>query len=744
MTGERAARYAESLGASTEARIAGLLHDLGKYSDRFTLRLEGQARGLDHWSPGAWAALTRYREQGTALALAIQGHHVGLQRGSLNALRELDPRGLAARHPLGLTLTSTDTDLLVERLADDDLQLPELSESVTSLQEESLDFLLDVRLLFSTLVDADYVETEAHFEGASEGTRAYRPEGPDLDAPRPLALLDEELERLRRHARGSTELIRVRQDLLDACRNTAQKEPGVFTLTAPTGSGKTLSMLAFALEHAAKHGLRRVVLAIPYLTIIEQTAGIYRDLFSPRLGPSYVLEHHSLARTQSKKGGAPGEPDLDSEDRRTLELLAENWDAPIVVTTNVQLLESLFSNRPSACRKLHRLAESVILLDEVQTLPTALAVPTLATLSRLAARFGSSVVFATATQPAFDHLDPAVQKVSSHGWNPTEIVPPSLGLFERTARVEVRWEIDRPMSWTELADRLASEPRALVIVNLKRHAVELVRAMKGRGLGEGLLHLSTNLCPAHRERVLEQVRTRLNRKQTCRLVATQCVEAGVDLDFPRVFRALGPFEAIAQAAGRCNRNDEAQDGPGLVTVFLPEEEKYPPGGYAQAAQVTRALWAELGSAEMRLDRPELFRRYFQQLYDLTGVATESERLKALMGAATARDFAAVAEHYRLINQDTIEVLVPYDEGAFADLGRSLEEKGHLTRDWIREARRNAVGLFRPQPEDALWNGLLPAPIGRGEQSDDWFVLLREDWYDAELLGLLEPSDAWTV
>ncbi|HSN86201.1 MAG TPA: CRISPR-associated helicase/endonuclease Cas3, partial [Thermoanaerobaculia bacterium] len=423
--------------------------------------------------------------------------------------------------------------------------------------------------------------------------------------------------------------------------------------------------------------------------------------------------------------------------------LTENWDAPLILTTNVQLLESLFSNRPSACRKLHRLAGSVVLFDEVQTLPPRLAVPPLAALSHHAHRYGASVVFATATQPAFDHLHEKVRPLAASGWEPREIVPESLGLFARARRTRVLWDLDRPLPWDALADELASHDQALCIVNLKRHARLVAGKLQARG-APGLFHLSTNLCPAHRERVLAEVRRRLRHGEPCRLVATQCVEAGVDVDFPRVFRALGPLEAVAQAAGRCNRNGHLP-GLGEVRVFRPEpeEERYPPGDYGRGAGVACTLLGDLGRERMEdVQDPELFRLYYPLLYELAGSARVPEEIQQ---ALEQRSFEQIAREYRLIDQDAISVLVPYDLDAWAHLKAELRET-RLTAGWIRRARPHAVSLYRPKRDAPIWNHLDPAPLARrrdqvrDQEAGEWFVYLDEDGYDRELLGLVGPAD----
>lgn len=724
---ERAALFASAFGAAEEARLAGLLHDLGKYSERFSRRLEGLERGLDHWSAGAWAAAVRFRN--AAVALAVQGHHVGLQApDALNQLRK--PAG-------GLELTEDDFPSLLALLEADGLSLPAPGRSIFDPVGLRGSGMLDVRMLFSALVDADFLETEAHFQRDGGGAKVHRDEGPPLQADAALARLDAHLAELSRQGRAAPHVDRLRADLLAACREAAALRPGVFTLTAPTGAGKTLAMLAFALGHAREHGLRRIVMAVPFLSIIEQTVRVYRDLLAPALGERYLLEHHSLAGTRGK------EKDGQSENERAARLQAENWDAPLVVTTSVQLLESLFANRPSACRKLHRLAKSVILLDEVQTLPPALAVPTLATLSHLQERYGSTVVFATATQPAFESLDGKVRRLSLSGWTPQEIVPASLNLFERARRTRVLWDVAAPRSWASLADDLAHAGSALCIVNLKRHARDLAQLLAERGV-PGLLHLSTNLCPAHRERVLAEVRERLEKKLPCVLISTQCVEAGVDVDFPQVFRALAPLDAIAQAAGRCNRNGRMAE-PGLVRVFLPDAERlYPPGVYEAAARVTTLLLKKYPEG-LDLQSPGLFAEYYRTLYDLTRAAeADKGRAKRLDEALGCLSFQAAAEHYRLIDQDAVNVVVPYDREAFEDLREELRRAERPTARWIRRARPHTVNVYRRREgKDPLHAFLQPASSTRGEDvREDWFLLLDESLYDRESLGLLAAPEVW--
>ncbi len=748
---DTAAAFARAFGAHEWARLAGRVHDLGKYSPRFTRRLQGHGRAGDHAAAGALLVLHRYADAGLPAALAILGHHGGLT--DLPAAKELRDR-LARRFVNRCPdLTDPDFKAILQRFQADGLTLP--TETLPRLHKDRLSLIarmLEVRMLYSALVDADFLETEAHFNGSAEKPRANRPPGPALQAERAMELLQEHLRRVRASCEASGDMARLRADLLAACEAGASLPPGLFTLSAPTGAGKTLAMLAFALRHALahpQHPFRRIVLVIPFLTIIEQTAKVYRDVFQA-LGPDYVLEDHSLARVAEGPASERGR------------LLAENWDAPVVLTTSVKCLESLFARTPSDCRKLHRLANSIVLFDEVQTLPTHLAVPTLAALSRMSERFGCTVVFSTATQPAFDALHEHVSAHAPAGWRPRELAGPELGLFERSRRrTRVHWRLgeEQRVEWDALADELADREQVLCVVNLTRHAADLagrvrvrVRARARERSREGTFHLSTRMCPAHRTAVLAEVRQRLKEGWPCRLISTQCIEAGVDVDFPAVYRAFGPLEALAQAAGRCNRHG-VRPQVGEVVVFRPAEEAFPPGGYRQAAQATASHMAWLqgqGRALEDLDLlsdPQALHRYFRTLYDLTAPHAAPAEARALMEALEVGSFTDVAREYRLIRQDSVSVLVPYDGQAFDDLQRqaaSAESFGEL-RDWFARAQAHAVAVYR-RADKPLWNVLRPVEFGPLREPDEalgWFVLLDEGAYDAELLGLQEP-EGWPI
>jgi CRISPR-associated helicase Cas3/CRISPR-associated endonuclease Cas3-HD len=723
---------------SSEAALAGLLHDLGKYADLFQARLRGEVRGLDHWTPGAWVALSEFHA--VAAALAIQGHHIGLQQGGVASLREMK-----LAHPSGTRLSDEDFARLKERFTADDLICEKPAAPVIPVQvgfQSQVAAMLDVRLLFSCLTDADFLDTEAHFEGDAIGKRP-RPPGPKLDVTQALTALDTFMsEKVRGASKADRAVLDARNALWQMATTSADKEPGLFTFTAPTGSGKTLAMLKFALEHVNNNkdkGLKRIILVVPFLSIIEQTAAIYRAVFRG-FPENFVLEHHSLAGLGSEEA----QSDAGTNTERARRLLAENWDAPIIITTNVQLLESLFSNRPSSCRKLHNLMESVIMFDEAQTLPQSLAVPTLAELSHLSQAYRTTVLFATATQPAFDALDGAVTKLVNSGWRPVEVAPDHASLYDALRRYDVRWPAQGEVkNWEVLAEEIRNEHQVLCVVNLKSHAAVLLEELK---FDEAVFHLSTNLCALHRRAVLDEVRTRLQAGKSCRLISTQCVEAGVDVDFPVVYRALAPLDAIAQAAGRCNREGRLIDENGnrkmgAVRVFEPEvandyRKRYPTKAYFQAAEITRTMLIEACELGLDLNDPEVFQNYYRRLYVLSQPENQSEELRI---AIEGIDFVSVAKKYRLIDQSAIQVLVPYRESIdlFNELRRQQDEEG-INAQWTRTAQGLAVSVYRPQSNHP---NLIPAKLRFGNGvSDEWFILqeTEEGRYD-NVFGLMLPK-----
>ncbi len=582
-----AKQFAAPLGLAEEAELAGLLHDLGKYRDEFQAYLRGE-RGssveTQHAVFGAaWAA-----EDGRSLlasALAVAGHHAGLHDcGELQSM--------FAKPVLRMKQTLPD---LIARFEAELSPLP-VPPSPPPWVKDELSTEIYARLIFSCLVDADRLDT------------ACWPEAPPPDRALETGHLLREIhaERAEKAAKNPhSPLAALRNRIFDTAIERAALPPGFFSLTVPTGGGKTLASMAFALAHAKAHDLRRVIVVIPYLSIIEQNAGEYRRI----LGENVVLENHSGVRPRDDAG---------EEEKSRLELVSENWDAPVIVTTSVQFLESLFASSPSKCRKLHRIPRSVVIFDEVQTLPAHLLKPTFNVFRELAANYGTSFVFSSATQPAFRKSAALPDGFDPHELR--EIAPEPADLFRKLRRVNYHLpKKDENLDWPELAEQMAATPQALCVVNLTRHAKELWERLKQiLPDGDAPVHLSSALCPQHRLALIQIIRGRLSAGQPCRVVSTQLIEAGVDVDFPVVWRALGPLDSIVQVAGRCNR--EGRRAAGEVHVFRPLDHKLPPGVYRAASDQAAITLATLGSDEAASIRlatdPQLFRDYFQSLYQV--------------------------------------------------------------------------------------------------------------------------------
>ena len=679
---ELAARHAVPLGGAHWAALAGLWHDLGKYRAPFQ-RYIRVASGMDaesahieqrpgrttHSTAGALLAQERFGPRGHVLAYLIAGHHAGLHdwHGGLNerlagedARRELD-EALSAGPP---------ADIL--HPGDHDLDLKAIPGGKAG-------FALWVRMLFSCLVDADFLDTEAFMDPAKSTRRGDWPELASLQT-----LLTDFLTDLDTQA-PATPVNALRREVREQCERAAALAPGLFSLTVPTGGGKTLSSMAFALEHARLHGKGRIVYVIPYTSIIEQTADVFRGIF----GES-VIEHHSNAESE------PGDETGKSR------LACENWDAPIVVTTSVQFFESLFAARTSRCRKLHNLVDSVVVIDEAQLLSPGLLQPILDVLNLLARHYGVTVVLSTATQPALatqGYFDPRQNLRGLEGVR--EIIPDPDDLYRRLKRVTVRRPADwhSPTRWEDLAARLAAHPSVLAIVNTRRHARELHRLLPA-----GTLHLSALMCGAHRSQVIADIKARLAADTPTRVVSTQLVEAGVDLDFPVVYRALAGLDSIAQAAGRCNR--EGRLNTGEVVVFVPSQVP-PPGLLRKGADACLATLH--GHDGDPLDRA-LFDTYFRRLYHACDL-DEADIVKLLEvdGGTLAVNFRTAAERFRLIqDEDSAPVVCLYrgSDGAdtTVDIFLHTLRKDGPERWLMRKLQRYTVNIHRHEAGRLLQQG----------------------------------------
>lgn len=695
---DEAQKNAAKFGAGDLAHLAGLWHDLGKFNPAFQeylRRCERAAnsneppplKGVPHAAFGAKFA----REAYPPLMQIIHGHHAGLQETEhvKQRLGDLAPDAVYEE---------------VLRLARENLTGFGALENPNTLladpPRDALQYEFFLRMVFSALVDADFLDTESHFDPGHAAARAG-----ESATPAEMWELLEKDQASRFAGENTTRVNRVRAEVYEACVSAAQMPQGIFRLSVPTGGGKTRSGMAFALRHAVEHGLDSVIVVAPYTSIIEQTASVYQDIF----GSENVLEHHSAVQRTSEREDViedPKEAERLDERRVQMRLATQNWDAPLIVTTTVQLFESLFANRTSRCRKLHNIARSVILLDEVQTLPAGLLAPIVSALGELVRRYGASVVLCTATQPALAGSSRYLEGFESI----QDIVPRERAASHFQSLRRVSYEIpEEEWSWEEVAERVVEEAEggsALVVLNARKDALAVLDAIGDEH--PGLFHLSTLLCGAHRREVLEEVRRRLKVGEACLLVSTQVVEAGVDLDFPVVFRALGPLDRIVQAAGRCNREGRMPDS-GRVFVFRPREGRVPPGEYRSAFEQTKALLKR----QPDLHGPEVFQDYFSQLYQV--VSTDREGIQELRGRC---DYPEVARRFRLIEDDTTPVIVEYaerDEKRERDRVRMLERirrEKMLRPGDHRRLQPYVIGLRnRELKEFELWTEDIAEEVG---------------------------------
>lgn len=682
---KKASQNAAYFGVEAPAFWIGLWHDLGKANPDFQTYLNAASQGIPAKSvPHAFGgaaliyAVLWGQEQSDSwkdIALPIAGHHAGLHDAGTLAQK------LAAYIDEHRAVLQKLTQFAGHLPTPNRYQFPYLTKN----EREVL-----IRMTFSALVDADYLDTEAHFN-------------PQRAHARCDASGVEEMEELWRRFESNQQALLaevesrkdtnqalnvVRKEIYEACMSAAQAAPGFFRLTVPTGGGKTRSGLAFALQHilANRSRLRRVIVAIPYTSIIDQTAREYRRI----LGHGAVLEHHSQVPIPENESQTP--------EQVRLRLASENWDAPVIVTTNVQLFESLFSNRPGKTRRLHNIAGSVIILDEAQTLPVGMLTPVLDVLQTLVKQYGVSVVLSSATQPAFHSIS---------GIAPTDIIPKSRfdDHFKTLVRVDYTRRTEK-LAWTEVAAELRDNEhnQVMIVLNSRKDALRLLNELQGTS---GLFHLSTLLCGWHRKAILRLVRRRLRHGLPVLLVSTQVVEAGVDIDFPEVWRALGPLDRIVQAAGRCNREGKMRDGlmpvKGRVVIFEPAEGGMPKGEYKAGFGLAEYLLSQ--NTPEKLHDPALHEDYFNRLYagrnlDENDVQPHRETL----------NFPETALRFRLISEDTVLVVVEYAQSA----RRLADWKNRPSRATWRRLQAYTVSLQRREA-DRLF-------------ADSWLELLSEGLY----------------
>jgi CRISPR-associated endonuclease/helicase Cas3 len=723
-----AAERGHKFGAGQAAALAGLLHDLGKYAEAFQLYIQGRGPSPDHSTAGAEVALG-LAKSGAApdrcmadlVAYVVAGHHAGLPdrmigaasldfRVAQGAVKRLDP------------VWSSEVPLVTRDL------FPAKFRWHTERTRHGFQLSLLGRMIFSCLIDADRLDTEA-FYNVIEGRvvdRVWPPLGEIVG--RLIADFDRHMGDVRAKAKD-TPVNRLRAEILAHVRAKAAAPCGVFTLNVPTGGGKTLASLAFALDHARHNGMDRIITAIPFTSVIDQTAAIYRRA----LGEDIVLEHHSAIEEETLS---------KSEARKKLDLAMEDWAAPIIVTTNVQLLESLFSERPSRCRKLHNLANAVIVLDEAQTIPLPVLRPSVAALDELARNYGCTIVLCTATQPALALPDFAGGfEIGAEN----ELAPDPRRLHAVLRRFRLRFGGD--MSDDDLVAALRDSEQALVIVNSRAHALALYRAVTAAGL-DGAVHMTTRQTAADRQLILAKIKQDLKDKVPCRLIATSLVEAGVDIDFPRVWRAEAGLDQIAQAGGRCNREDSRPLEDSIVTIFRPTEAK-PPSEIKGFIDAMGRMKDRYGDDPLS---PDAMRDYFGEVYwhkgkdgldrirakDLDGAETMIQVMNAfaLGSGATRFNYRQVGEGFRLIESGMAPVIIARDEVP----RRALDalRQGRLPPGAAaRELQRFTVQVPPKARRKLIDNQHVRFVEGYGDQFAE---LVTARLYDSEIGLLWEDAD----
>ena len=681
--------FAQPFGGCEQARLAGDLHDIGKYSREFQHRLEGGPK-VDHSTAGGKEA---FQLRQLEAAFAVMGHHGGLpDYGGKNDTGD----------------TSTLYGRQQKKVPDYSAWKQEIALSParrpSHIPLDNLSEAFYIRMLYSCLVDADYLDTEAFMDGTL-------PRG----GYEPIASLLDKLDQyIAPWWNPQNELNRKRCDILRSCLDAGETFPsGLYTLTVPTGGGKTVSSLAFALRHAATHGKKRVIYVIPYTSIIDQTAEVFENI----LEAENVLEHHSGVDYTMP------EEEVDPALYRKA-LATENWDAPVIVTTAVQFFESLYSNLPSRCRKLHNIADSVIIFDEAQTLPVSYLYPCVSAIGQLVQYYGVTAVLCTATQPALQSLFAEL----APGLTMREICPDTDALYQFFRRTTLRQA--GALTEEELAEQLKASPQTLCVVNRRATAQKLYTLLPE----EGSYCLTTLLCPADRKRLLEEIRERLKSGLPCRVVSTSLIEAGVDVDFPTAWREEAGLDSIIQTAGRCNREGKASAEQSIVTIFRLEGQQVPAMIRPNVDSTRHVLQTFADPAQ-----PEAIESYFSFYRTLKGSAALDQRgiLDAFQKGykGSIFPFAAVANMFHLIDSPTTTIYIPTGEGK--SLVESLRA-GLISRSLFRKLGQYAVNVY----PDHL-KRLLDAGAVQATESGAYILTDKDLYHSSTGLALdVEMGKGW--
>lgn len=696
-TAKTAGEYASEFNAGEFGFICGMLHDLGKYSHEFQQKLRGTFLSVDHSTAGAKEVVKLYGETfGKLMAYCIAGHHSGLPNYGTAASTEgtLYARLNKVPKEYGAYINEFDLDSVKTSL-----NMP-----VKPIDQEHQGFTLSffIRMIYSCLVDADFIDTENYMSDT------LKPRGQNATISQLNSVFNEFLSNM---ASDKTNINNKRNDILERCLSMSKMDTGLYTLTVPTGGGKTYSSLAFALNHAKLNNLKRIIYVIPYTSIIEQNAKVFKDA----VGYANVLEHHSNYQFDKK----------DNEDiqvvNEKLKLASENWDIPIVVTTNVQFFESLFSNRSSKCRKIHNLAKSVIIFDEAQMLPIQYLRPCLLAVSELVKNYGSTTVLCTATQPSIKENSLLPSSIK-----PIEIMDDPRQLYQDFKKVKVvkKGELDDDT----LADELNKLEQVLCIVNTRKHAKEIFNRLEYKAY-----HLSTLMCPVHRQETLAEIRQRLKDKEPCKVVSTQLIEAGVDVDFPVVYRSMAGIDSIVQSAGRCNR--EGRLSIGNVFVFKPVSEYAKVKGYLERTAKIAEMVLRKYDDPISLDAIDY---YFKMLYDFEGEQALDK--KSVLDCFEEKykmlefDFQTAAEKFKLIESNTYSIVIPYNKDAEKLINEA--QFSPYPRGVARKLQPYTISVYEYEYKTLLKNAALKI-------INDSFIILDnfEKNYDKST-GIILPKDTY--
>lgn len=714
----RAASFAEGFESTDCACLAGLLHDIGKYSDGFQKYILDNGPRVDHSSVGASlvANVGLHAKIAYPIAYCIAGHHGGLPNGGSSADSEEEPT-LNAR----IRRKQSACNSVFPLFSKDGLELraPEIPDFLQRNNKGGFVVSFWIRMLFSCLVDADFLATEEFMNGCErERAGSYS-----------LKELNMIFERgLNPFYPPQTSLNTKRCAILDQCKEAADGKKGFFSLTTPTGGGKTLASMRFALNHASQpdHAIERVIYAIPYTSIIEQTAQVFRDY----LGSDNVLEHHSGFDFDADELGTEDSPEK-IKIRERLRLASENWDAPIIVTTNVQFFESLYSDKTSRCRKLHNLANSVIVLDEAQMIPINQIRPCIEALKELVEHYGCTVLFCTATQPALSSVFDKPNMIQ-------EICLDMSELFDALNRVSYFYQ--GKLNDEALVSQLLTQNQVLCIVDSRKQAQKLYDLLKSDVEDpETVFHLSTLMHAHDRSRAIARIKHRLEKHLPCRVVSTSLVEAGVDLDFPCVYRSMNGLDSIVQAGGRCNREGKDSPNNSHVMIFEPDGSYTIPLEIRNRAAITRSLFKAYGfdqkssngeNEPLPLHQPQYVEEYFDRLYEMRRNSMDKEDIFRRLSESTVSSipFRDVGRDFRLIDDASFAVVIPCEE-----IGHEIKDvrEGFASAGTLRKLSQYSVNIYEQVRDDLLSSGVIVCLY------DDVYELQMNERYSSERGLLLE-------